>query len=147
MGSCCLFPSIRKTPVSADTGAVMDVTTLTALSKWMEDTDLDEVTWRHGKDSISLKTGNIQSESCVPVSRLQPVLSPSVGIFRSSIPGHTSNLQEGSKTDKGAELGWIETGKNRESVQSPCAGILKIIAIKDGQAAEYGQPLFFVETE
>lgn len=125
----------------------MDVTTLTALSKWMENTDLEEVTWRCGKESISLKTSNVSAASCMPVSRLQPVLSPSVGIFRSAVPGQTHNLQEGSKINKGGELGWLETGRTREPVQSPCSGTIKIIAIKDGQAAEYGQPLFFVETE
>jgi len=125
----------------------MDVIMLTALSKWMENTDLEEITWRSGKNKISLKTNNEPVESIIPSSPLQPVLAPAIGIFRSSQPGQTNALTEGMKLSQGSELGWIETGKTREALKAPCQGNLKIIAIKDGQPAEYGQPLFFIEPE
>ena len=123
----------------------MDVKTLSKLSKWMESTDLEEITWRYGEDKISLKINNNPEQSTAITSSLEPVLSPSIGLFRFSRPGKTNKLKEGDAVKKGQELGFLEVGKNCEIVDAPSDGIIKIITVEDGKPVEYGQPLFFLE--
>jgi biotin carboxyl carrier protein len=76
---------------------------------------------------------------------MEPVLSPSIGIFRFARPGKTNHLKEGSSIKTGQELGVVEVGKDFKSVAAHGNGLLKIISIQDGKPVEYGQPLFFVE--
>ncbi len=123
----------------------MDVKNLTKLTKWMETTDLEEITWRSGGDKISLKINNNPAHTTSIASSLEPVLSPSIGIFRFARPGKTNHLKEGSSVKNGQELGVVEVGKDFKSVTAPSDGLLKIISIEDGKPVEYGQPLFFFE--
>ncbi|MDA8131986.1 MAG: hypothetical protein M0011_10835 [Elusimicrobia bacterium] len=123
----------------------MDVKTLTKITKWMESTDLEEITWRSGDDKISLKLNNNPEHNASISSSMEPVLSPSIGIFRFARPGKTNHLKEGSSMKSGQELGVVEVGKEFKSVQAPANGLLKIISISDGKPVEYGQPLFFFE--
>ncbi|HBA59354.1 MAG TPA: hypothetical protein DCZ92_00745 [Elusimicrobia bacterium] len=123
----------------------MDVKTLTKLTKWMESTDLEEITWKNGEDKISLKFNNNPVHNSVLSSAMEPVLAPSIGIFRFARPGKTNHLKEGASVKKGQELGIVEVGKDFKSVTAPANGLLKIISIEDGKPVEYGQPMFFVE--
>ncbi|OGR43670.1 MAG: hypothetical protein A2X35_08385 [Elusimicrobia bacterium GWA2_61_42] len=123
----------------------MDVKTLTKLTKWMESTDLEEITWRSGDDKISLKLNNNPEHNTTIASTMEPVLSPSIGIFRFARPGKTNHLKEGSSVKNGQELGVVEVGKDFKSVTAPSNGLLKIISIEEGKPVEYGQPLFFLE--
>lgn len=123
----------------------MDVKTLTKMTKWMETTDLEEITWKSGGDRISLKLNNTPEHSVTIASSLEPVLSPSIGIFRFARPGKTNHLKEGSTIKAGAELGVVEVGKELKSVTAASNGLLKIISIEDGKPVEYGQPLLFIE--
>lgn len=123
----------------------MDVKNLTKLTKWMETTDLEEITWRSGADKISLKINNNPAHTASIASSMEPVLSPSIGIFRFARPGKTNHLKEGSAVKNGQELGVVEVGKDFKSVAAPANGLLKIISIEDGKPVEYGQPLFFFE--
>lgn len=123
----------------------MDVKTLTKMTKWMESTDLEEITWRSGDDKISLKLNNNPDHNTAIASSMEPVLSPSIGIFRFARPGKTNHLKEGSSVKAGAELGVVEVGKDFKSVAAHSNGLLKIISIQDGKPVEYGQPLFFIE--
>ena len=126
----------------------MDLAMLADLSKWMEQTDLEEITLRKGKDRIMLKAGNeIDDSANIPVMPLKSISSPSIGLFRFAMPGRSRILSTGDKINRGDKLGWIETGQTREAVISQYTVNIKVIAIKDGQPAEYGQPLFFIETE
>lgn len=123
----------------------MDVKTLTKMTKWMESTDLEEITWRSGDDKISLKLNNNPEHHSTIASTLEPVLSPSIGIFRFARPGKTNHVKEGASVKSGAELGVVEVGKDFKTVAAPSDGLLKIISIEDGKPVEYGQPLFFLE--
>ena len=123
----------------------MDVKTLTKLTKWMETTDLEEITWKNGDEKISLKINNNPEHSATIASSMEPVLAPSIGIFRFARPGKTNLLKEGSSVKAGQELGVVEVGKDFKSVAAPSNGLLKIISIEDGKPVEYGQPLFFFE--
>jgi len=123
----------------------MDVKTLTKLTKWMETTDLEEITWKSGDDKISLKLNNNPDHSAAIASTMEPVLSPSIGIFRFARPGKTNHLKEGASIKKGQELGVVEVGKDFKSVTAHSDGLLKIISIEEGKPVEYGQPMFFIE--
>lgn len=123
----------------------MDVKTLSKLTKWMETTDLEEITWRNGDDKISLKLNNNPEHNTSFSSTMEPVLAPSIGIFRFARPGKTNHLKEGASVKKGQELGVVEVGKDFKPVDAPADGLLRIISIEDGKPVEYGQPLFFVE--
>jgi biotin carboxyl carrier protein len=123
----------------------MDVKTLAKLTKWMEGTDLEEITWRNGEDKISLKLNNNPGHNNSIASTMEPVLSPSIGIFRFARPGKTNQLKEGASVKSGQELGVVEVGKDFKSVTAPSNGLLKIISIEEGKPVEYGQPMFFLE--
>lgn len=123
----------------------MDIKTLTKISKWMETTDLEEITWKNGADKISLRINNNPAHTATISSNLEPVLAPSIGLFRFARPGKTNHLKEGASVKKGQELGVIAVGKEFKPVAAPADGLLKIISVEDGKPVEYGQPLFFVE--
>ena len=123
----------------------MDVKTLGRITKWMESTDLEEITWKNGGDTISLKVNNSPEAHTGFSSSLVTVPSPSIGIFRFARPGKTNAHKEGAAVKKGAELGVVEVAKDFKSVSAPADGYLKIISVEDGQTVEYGQPLFFIE--
>lgn len=123
----------------------MDVKTLSKITKWMETTDLEEITWKNGAEKISLKVNNTPELHSKFSSTLVMVASPSIGIFRFARPGKTSALKEGVAVKKGQELGVIEVAKDLKPVTASGDGYLKIISVEDGKTVEYGQPLFFIE--
>lgn len=123
----------------------MDVKTLSKITKWMESTDLEEVTWKNGGDKISLKVNNSPESHTKFSSTIVPVCSPSIGIFRFARPGKANPLKQGVAVKKGVELGVVEAAKEFKSVAATGDGYLKIISVEDGQTVEYGQPLFFIE--
>ena len=123
----------------------MDVKTLSKLTKWMETTDIEEITWKDGEGKISLKLNNQPEHNAALSSTLIPVSSPSIGIFRFSRLGKTNTLKEGASVKKDQELGAVEVGKDHKPVPAPANGFLKIISVEEGMPVEYGQPLFFIE--
>lgn len=124
----------------------MDVKQLGKITKWMESTDLDEVTWKDGTDGFSLKFQNPNIvHSVINQSSMKPVTSPSIGVFRFSKPGTSGMVKEGTEIKKGQEIGFIEVGKEHKPVISEIHGFVKIICVEDGQIIEYGQPVMFIE--
>lgn len=124
----------------------MDIKTLGKLTKWMETTDLEEITWKGNGEKISLKINNFpQQGQMLPGSSLVAVNSPSIGIFRFAPAGKSNLIKEGSPVKKGQELGVVEVGKEHKPVLSPENGSVKIMSVEEGKTVEYGQPLFFIE--
>ncbi|WP_312260071.1 acetyl-CoA carboxylase biotin carboxyl carrier protein [Limnohabitans sp.] len=75
-----------------------------------------------------------------------PVKSPMVGTFyRSSSPGAAPFIQIGSVVKEGDTLCIIEAMKILNEIESDKAGTVTQILCENGQAVEYGQPLFIVE--
>jgi biotin carboxyl carrier protein len=70
-----------------------------------------------------------------------------VGIYHIGKKGKEIMLKENVPVKKDAFLGSIEMNNTQTDIIAPCGGILRIIAVSDGQSAEYGQPLFFIESE
>jgi acetyl-CoA carboxylase biotin carboxyl carrier protein len=80
------------------------------------------------------------------VSAGHAVKSPMVGTFyRSSSPGAAPFIQIGSVVKEGDTLCIIEAMKILNEIESDKAGTVTQILCENGQAVEYGQPLFIVE--
>ncbi len=72
--------------------------------------------------------------------------SPMVGTFyRSPSPGSPSFVEVGQTVTKGQTLCIIEAMKLLNEIESDAAGVVKKILSDNGQAVEYGQPLFVIE--
>jgi acetyl-CoA carboxylase biotin carboxyl carrier protein len=71
--------------------------------------------------------------------------SPMVGTFyRASAPGAAAYVNVGDVVEVGQTLGVIEAMKLMNEIPSDRAGVVKAILIENGQAVEFGQPLFVI---
>jgi acetyl-CoA carboxylase biotin carboxyl carrier protein len=74
------------------------------------------------------------------------VKSPMVGTFyRSSSPGAAPFVQIGSVVKEGDTLCIVEAMKILNEIESDKAGTVTQILCENGQAVEYGQPMFVIE--
>lgn len=74
------------------------------------------------------------------------VKSPMVGTFyRSSSPGAPAFVEVGSQVKEGDTLCIIEAMKILNEIEADKSGTVKQILGENGQAVEYGQPLFIIE--
>ena len=75
----------------------------------------------------------------------QVVTSPMVGTFyRAPSPGADPFAQVGDTVKEGQTLCIIEAMKLLNEIESDKAGVIKEILVENGQAVEYGQPLFVI---
>ncbi|SPB17290.1 acetyl-CoA carboxylase biotin carboxyl carrier protein subunit [Caballeronia novacaledonica] len=73
------------------------------------------------------------------------VTSPMVGSFyRAPSPGADPFVQVGDTVKEGQTLCIIEAMKLLNEIESDKAGVVKEILVENGQAVEYGQPLFVI---
>ena len=74
------------------------------------------------------------------------VKSPMVGTFyRASAPGAKSFVEVGSQVKEGETICIIEAMKILNEIETDKGGTITQILCENGQAVEYGQPLFVVE--
>jgi len=74
------------------------------------------------------------------------VKSPMVGTFyRASSPGAKSFVEVGSQVKEGETLCIIEAMKILNEIEADKSGTVTRILVDNGQAVEYGQPLFVIE--
>lgn len=74
------------------------------------------------------------------------VKSPMVGTFyRASSPGAKSFVEVGSQVKEGETVCIIEAMKILNEIEADKAGTITQILCENGQAVEYGQPLFVIE--
>ncbi len=74
------------------------------------------------------------------------VKSPMVGTFyRSSSPGAAPFVQIGSQVKEGDPVCIIEAMKIMNEIEADLGGTISRILCENGQAVEYGQPLFIIE--
>jgi acetyl-CoA carboxylase biotin carboxyl carrier protein len=74
------------------------------------------------------------------------VKSPMVGTFyRASSPGAPAFVEVGSQVKEGDTLCIIEAMKILNEIEADKAGTITQILGENGQAVEYGQPLFVIE--
>ncbi len=73
------------------------------------------------------------------------VTSPMVGTFyRSPSPGAAEFVKVGDTVKEGQTICIIEAMKLLNEIEADKAGVIKEILIENGQAVEYGQPLFVI---
>ncbi|MEO6745236.1 MAG: acetyl-CoA carboxylase biotin carboxyl carrier protein [Caldimonas sp.] len=74
------------------------------------------------------------------------VKSPMVGTFyRSASPGSESFAEIGTVVKEGQAICIIEAMKIMNEIEADKAGTVKQILCENGQAVEFGQPLFIIE--
>ena len=73
------------------------------------------------------------------------VKSPMVGSFyRSPSPGAKSFVDVGQNVNEGDTLCIIEAMKLLNEIEADKSGVIKAILVENGQAVEFGQPLFII---
>lgn len=73
------------------------------------------------------------------------VKSPMVGSFyRAASPGAKAFVDIGQTVNAGDTLCIIEAMKLLNEIESDKAGVVKAILVENGQAVEFGQPLFII---
>jgi acetyl-CoA carboxylase biotin carboxyl carrier protein len=74
------------------------------------------------------------------------VKSPMVGTFyRSASPGAAAFVEIGDTVAQGDTLCIVEAMKLMNEIEADAAGTNKAILVENGQAVEFGQPLFVIE--
>ena len=82
--------------------------------------------------------------AAVPSGKL--IKSPMVGTFyRASAPGAKPFVDVGDPVKQGQAVCIVEAMKILNEIESDIDGIVKEILVENGQAVEYGQPLFVLE--
>lgn len=73
------------------------------------------------------------------------VKSPMVGTFyRSASPGSKAFVDVGQSVNSGETLCIIEAMKLLNEIEADQSGVIKAILVENGQAVEFGQPLFVI---
>ena len=84
--------------------------------------------------------------AAAPVDTGHTVKSPMVGTFyRSATPGAKSFVEIGDAVKEGDTLCIIEAMKILNEIESDKTGTVRRILSDNGQAVEYGQPLFIID--
>jgi acetyl-CoA carboxylase biotin carboxyl carrier protein len=91
-----------------------------------------------------------QPLAAVPVAPVEStdhvVKSPMVGTFyRSASPGAKAFVEVGDSVKLGETVCIIEAMKILNEIEADKSGTVKQILCENGQAVEYGQPLFIIE--
>jgi acetyl-CoA carboxylase biotin carboxyl carrier protein len=86
------------------------------------------------------------AEPSVPEPTGNIVKSPMVGTFyRSASPGSDAFVEIGSVVKVGEPICIIEAMKIMNEIEADAAGAIREILCENGQAVEFGQPLFVIE--
>ena len=85
--------------------------------------------------------------AAAPEEDLHVLKSPIVGTFYSSpSPGAASFVSPGDHVDKGQVICIVEAMKLMNEIESDAAGEIVKCFVTNGQAIEFGQPLFAIRT-
>ena len=88
----------------------------------------------------------VAAEPVAPVESGHAVKSPMVGTFyRSANPGAKPFAEVGDAIKEGEPICIIEAMKIMNEIEADKSGTVKRILCENGQAVEFGQPLFIIE--
>lgn len=88
----------------------------------------------------------VAAPAVVPLPEGHTVKSPMVGTFyRAASPGAKSFVDVGSVVKEGDTLCIVEAMKILNEIEADKSGTISRILGENGQAVEYGQPLFIIE--
>ncbi len=86
---------------------------------------------------------NLDDEDELPEGHI--VKSPMVGTFyRSPSPGADAFVQIGQSVKQGETLCIIEAMKLLNEIEADASGVVKAILLENGDAVEFGEPLFVI---
>lgn len=132
----------------------------------MEKHGLTEVSLRHGEEQWRLRRGGraepvltavpqaavpmVAAPPASPPAAVEPagveIKSPTVGTFYASpSPDEPAFLQVGTKVSPDTIVCLIEAMKVFNQIPAEVSGTVTAILVKNGDAVEYGQPLFRVK--
>jgi acetyl-CoA carboxylase biotin carboxyl carrier protein len=100
--------------------------------------------------TVATAANPVAPAAAAPVVIEEPVghtvKSPMVGTFyRSSSPGAKAFVEVGDAVKEGETLCIVEAMKILNEIESDKSGTVSRILCENGQAVEYGQPLFIIE--
>ena len=88
----------------------------------------------------------VAAPEAAPVDAGHAVKSPMVGTFyRSASPGAKPFVEVGDAIKEGEPICIIEAMKIMNEIEADKSGTVKRIMCENGQAVEFGQPLFIIE--
>lgn len=142
----------------------MELDEIRELLKLLKDTDITELQLEREGTKIKIKREKFISswetppprsvgvtpaevkEELIQAPGLATITSPIVGIFhRAPSPEAPLFVDVGSAVKKGQVLCIIEAMKLMNEIESDVDGIVAKILVEEGQAVEYGEPLFLIE--
>ena len=92
---------------------------------------------------ISSQPQNVSHTPTDESSSMQSIDSPMVGIiYLTPKPSSPPFVKSGQKIKKGDTICLIEAMKTFNEIKSDKDGVVKSILVKNGEAVEFGQPLF-----
>ena len=92
---------------------------------------------------VSSQSQNVSNTPTNEPSSMQSIDSPMVGIiYLTPKPSSPPFVKSGQKIKKGDTICLIEAMKTFNEIKSDKDGVVKSILIKNGEAVEFGQPLF-----
>jgi acetyl-CoA carboxylase biotin carboxyl carrier protein len=146
----------------------IDFDELERLTRLVESANIQELTVRQGDSRITIRkqrggtsmvgrhephggepAGDLDVESSeagfvrLEASEIFSVNAPLVGFFHH----HKPPVTVGAHVERGQILGSIEAMKLETALQAEAPGVVIDVLVEDGQAVEYGQPLFAIRTE
>ena len=92
---------------------------------------------------VSSQSQNVSNTQTNESSSMQSIDSPMVGIiYLTPKPSTPPFVKSGQKIKKGDTICLIEAMKTFNEIKSDKDGVVKSILVKNGEAVEFGQPLF-----
>jgi len=125
-----------------------DTEELRKLCEFMRQEGLVELTWEEEGRRVTLRFGEAPAAPPPPpeapqVEEALLVRSPVVGTFwLRPAPGEAPFVAVGERVEAGQVLGIVEAMKVMNEVRAEQAGVVEEILVEEGEAVEYGQPLF-----
>jgi acetyl-CoA carboxylase biotin carboxyl carrier protein len=152
-------------------GALMDLRKLKTLIDLVSESNVSELEITEAEGKIRIVKGGVamvqhyaaQAPMAMPVPATAPVAeaiapaaapvetghivkSPMVGTFyRSASPGAKMFVEVGDTVKQGETVCIIEAMKILNEIEADKSGVVTQILCENGQAVEYGQPLFVIE--
>ena len=88
----------------------------------------------------------LAAPAAAPADTGKSIKSPIVGTFYSApSPAKPPFVKVGDKVSEGDTVCIVESMKVMNEIQADISGTVKSIAVKDGEAVEFGQPLIIIE--
>jgi acetyl-CoA carboxylase biotin carboxyl carrier protein len=145
----------------------MDIRKVKKLIELIDESGVSEIEIKEGEESIRICKNSVVTAAPAapaaviptqptaplvtdpePADDLPPgdlVTSPMVGTFyRAPSPTSAAFVDTGSAVKQGDVLCIVEAMKLMNQIDSEFSGTVKAILVEDGQAVEYGQPLFVI---